>query len=56
MKISSSYRLSAEAKAKIAALSEQLELNHTQVLEIIIRETEVISRPEIKTVIVKGDK
>ena len=56
MKISSSYRLSAEAKAKIATLSEQLELNHTQVLEKVLRETVVVSRPEIKTVIVKGDK
>lgn len=55
MKTTSSYRLSLEAKAKLRWLAKELGLNHTQVLELILGETQIVSKPKIK-VIIKGDK
>jgi hypothetical protein len=55
MKTTSSYRLSNKAKAKLSQLSEDLGLNHTQVLELVIKETIVLSRPKIQ-IIIKGEK
>ena len=55
MKTTSSYRLSVEAKAKLLWLAQELGLNHTQVLELILEETQIVSKPKIE-VIIKGDK
>ena len=47
MKTSKTYRLSNDTLESLDDLSQRLKMNHTQVIEMVLEQAQVVSQPEI---------